>query len=581
VSRGRNKTQAITPVHRFYFAPVSLTIAVIAVLVCAVCLYLPALNGYFVFDDLSLPFSTGTRDAPFAAWISGVRPVLMVSYWLNYRLFGPQPFGYHLVNLAIHFANALLVFLVLFKLLSNAGWLPKKTAIASLSGALVFLIHPIQTESVSYVAGRSETLAALFVLLAYVAFLYRKHERISWREALLTLALFGAALATKENAISLAGVLILTDLFWPTAFSLAGLRRNWRLYALMAPGAILALAAVLRMLAKPGTAGFAVPDFKWYQYGFTEARAIFTYIRLAVLPFGQSLDHDYAPSHTIVEHGAVFFILLLAALVTISIFWRRRYPLACFGFLIFLTCLAPTSSIVPLTDPLVERRMYLALIGMILIGCEASSRLRVSLRTGAWVIALAALIFTKLCYDRNQLWGDPDRLLAAAAQGDLYNARPLVNYAHALIHEHRCDLAPAYLERAERRWPNNAYVNAAWGRALACLGQYEAAIQRLQTAARIQPSSEIYEWMGVTHTEMGLLDLAGEELKKALELNSKSQSAHRALGLWYEKVNDLRAAEQEYRAVLSLDPNDPIANGRLVLLFRREAANKGSQKPSL
>jgi hypothetical protein len=333
-------------------------------------LYSPALGGKFVFDDLSLPFLKIGRDGPLARYLSGVRPVLMFSYWLNYRLWGPDPFSYHFFNVVIHFLNAGLVFLVLRRLLAKAQWPPQRTLIASFVGALIFAIHPLQTESVSYVGGRSESLVTLFLLLAYAAFLYRRRESITWLESLLVLILFGLAVKTKENAVSLAGILVLTGLFWPEPFSLRGLKSNWRLYCLMAPGALAAVAAAFRVLAAAPTAGFPVVTFKWYQYAFTEARALFTYMRMAVLPVGQSIDQDYPTSHTVMEHGAIYCIILLALLVGAAIVWRRRYPLFCFGLLMFLIWLAPTSSIVPIDDPLVERRMHLPLVGLILMGSE-------------------------------------------------------------------------------------------------------------------------------------------------------------------------------------------------------------------
>ena len=80
-------------------------------------------------------------------------------------------------------------------------------------------------------------------------------------------------------------------------------------------------------------------------------------IGLALLPLGQSLDQDYPTSHTITEHGALLYLILLVSLIMLSIVWRRRYPLFCFGLLMFLIWLAPTSSIVPIDDALVERRM--------------------------------------------------------------------------------------------------------------------------------------------------------------------------------------------------------------------------------
>ena len=360
----------------------------VASLLIALLLYFPALTGDFTFDDLSLPLVANPGVHPLANWTSGPRPVLILSYRLNGMLLGDRPASYHLVNLLIHVLNTCLVFLILERLLRKAGSTEREGRFSACVGALVFLIHPLQTESVSYIAGRSESLAALFVLLAYAVYLYDSRA-VSWGRALAVIGLFGVAVKTKENSISLAGVLLLTDVMWPKPLSLEGLRRNWRLYAIMLPGAGLAALMVFAMLARAGTAGFSVAKYKWYQYAFTEARAIFAYIRLAVAPIGQSLDHDFATSYSITDHGAVFYIAMLVTLVAAAILFRRRYPLACFGFLMFLTWLAPTSSIVPVDDALVERRMYLPLMGLILIGCEATRRWRLSrLALCGWVAAI-------------------------------------------------------------------------------------------------------------------------------------------------------------------------------------------------
>jgi tetratricopeptide (TPR) repeat protein len=494
----------------------------------------------------------------------------MFSYWLNYHFWGAEPFSYHFVNLVIHGCNSALVFLILLRLLTQAGWAQRRTLVASIIGTLVFSIHPLQTESVSYIAGRSESLASLFLLLAYAAFLYRRHAAISWMEAFVVLLLFGLAVKTKENAVSLAGILILTDLYWPKPFSLFQLRRNWRLYALMVPGVLVAAAAIFRLLATAGTAGFSVTTFKWYQYAFTEVRALFTYVRLSVLPFGQSLDQDYPTSHTITEHGALGYLLLLIALVALAYIWRRRYPLFCFGLLMFLIWLAPTSSIVPIDDALVERRMYLPLLGLILVGCEFGSRLRLSYAAGALTVVVIGLAFGKLSYDRNQLWGEPDRLLEAAAAEVVHNPRPLLNFTEILLRQGRCDLAPAYLDRAERTLPNNYYVNAAWGRTLACLGQFDQALERLQIAARLQPCAQVYEWMGLVYGQMGLQDRAGVALRKAVELGPESESAHGSLALWYEKSNRFEEAEREYRTALALDRSDSWAQLGLLRVHARK-----------
>ena len=386
---------------------------------------------------------------------------------MNAILLGDTPLSYHAVNLLIHSVNTGLVLLVLTRLLVFAGWKGTKLWFAACAGSLIFLIHPLQTESVSYIAGRSESLASLFLLAAYAIFLYRPGEAISWRRAFAVLMVFGLAVKTKENAVSLAGILLLTDVMWPEAFSLAGVRKNWRLYALMLPGGILAAITIFRMLATAPTAGFAVTTIKWYQYAFTEARALFTYLRLAVFPVGQSLDHDFATSRTITQHGTLLCIALLLGLLVLAVRWRRRYPLAVFGFLMFLVWLAPTSTIVPVTDAVVERRMYLPLLGLILVGCDTAGRLRLSRPIAVGILTAMGLMFGGLCYSRNQLWRNPELLIALDAKDARRNPRPLINLSELLIKHNRCDLAVPYLERAERMLPRNYFVNASWGRALA------------------------------------------------------------------------------------------------------------------
>jgi Tfp pilus assembly protein PilF len=135
----------------------------------------------------------------------------------------------------------------------------------------------------------------------------------------------------------------------------------------------------------------------------------------------------------------------------------------------------------------------------------------------------------------------------------------LLNFTETLIQQNRCELAPAYLKRAERRLPNNYYVNAAWGRTLACMGQFDEAIERLQAAAKLQPCSQIYEWLGLVYAQTGRPEDAGQALKKAVELDPQSETAHGSLALWYEKTNNLNAAEDEYRRALALDRSDPWA----------------------
>jgi len=378
----------------------------------------------------------------------------------------------------------------------------------------------------------------------------------------------------EENAVSLAGILLLTDLMWPKAFSLEGPRKNWRLYVLMLPGVLVAAVAIFRMLATAGTAGFSVGSFKWYEYAFTEARAMFAYIRLAILPIGQSLDHDFATSHTIFERGAVVYMAVLFGLVAAAVRWRHKFPLACFGFLMFLVWLAPTSSVVPIDDALVERRMYLAMIGLILIACEAVRHWQLRAPAVTGLVTVTVLVFGAFCYERNKLWGKPETLVALAAAEARHNPRPMLNFADFLIQHDRCDQAVPYLARAERILPNSYFVKASWGRTLACLGRPQQALLVLQQAAAIRPCSQVYEWIGLVYGGMGKLTEARDAIRKSVEMDPQSAEAHSALALWYESVHDLESAEVEYRRSLELDPEAATIRANLQRVARLK--NKSS-----
>ena len=525
-------------------------------LLVALIVFGPALNGQFVFDDLSLPIRGAQRYLPLHNWLSGMRPVLMLSYWMNQRLFGDAPLGYHFVNLLIHCANSTLVFLIITRILGLAGWVRSRQTTFAVCGAVAFLIHPIQTESVSYISGRSESLAALFMLVGYFWFLQRFERGLSWKDSAIVVILLAVGVGTKENAVSLAGLILLTDVFWPKPFATEGLRRSRRLYMLLAPMALALVVAVLRMLATAPTAGFSAATSRWYQYAFTQMRVIPTYVRLALLPVGQSLDHDFPFSRTAVEYGALFYGLLGLAVVAVLIRQRRQFPVACFGVLMFLVLLAPTSSIIPIDDPLVERRMYLPLVGLILVACDLASRISWPRAQWGYVLAGLALFFGGLSFARNQLWGQPDKLLMQAAQEASTNPRPLLNLTEVLIKNDRCDLAIPYLQRATRILGENYYVEVGWGRTLACLNHDSEALERLTLAARLQPTASVFEWLGLLYAKMGRSGEAGTSLQKAVALDPYRESAHGSLALWYESTHNLSGAEKEYRIASTMDPSD-------------------------
>ena len=178
-------------------------------------------------------------------WIGPVRPLLMFSYWINTQISLQDTSSYHLFNILIHALTGILVFLVIRRLMEWAGAGESSRTPLAVFGALLFLLHPLQTESVAYISGRSESLCGMFGCASLAAFLYRRSAAISWAGVAAVVLLFGAAVLTKEQAVVLPVVFVLTDIWWNPDSPLRSVRANWKLYVVLAAGAAARRGALL------------------------------------------------------------------------------------------------------------------------------------------------------------------------------------------------------------------------------------------------------------------------------------------------------------------------------------------------
>ncbi|MBI2680833.1 MAG: tetratricopeptide repeat protein [Candidatus Solibacter usitatus] len=522
--------------------------------------YQPALYGPFVFDDNFLPF----RNPRFAThelrpWLIGVRPLLMFSYWVNFELSGGETFSYHALNVLLHAANAALIFLIVRKILAWAGVETERLDIlAGFAGGL-FLIHPVQVESVAYIASRSEDLSGLFFFGAYAAFLYRRSTAISWARAAAVLLLFGAAAGTKEHTATLPALLVLTDYFWNPGFSLAGIKRNWRLYAPMVVAGALAGLFVMRTLRGATSAGFSVKQFTWYEYFFTQCRAIWVYVRLFLLPVGQSADYDFAISHTLLEHGAWLGLVAIVAGAGAAFYFRRRYPLAAFGFLIFLLLLAPTSSFIPIKDPVAERRLYLPIIGLLFIMLEFLRRWKPARTTALVALGSVLLAAAAGTYRRSSVWGSAITLWEDTVEKSPRNARAHFQLAHAYFLERACDKAAAHYAIAAQNQKPRQDLLVDWALAYDCLNQPEEALTRLRQAAALRPSAHVYSQIGMVYGKQGKNAEALEALDTAITLNPRYGMSYIYRGGVHLALKDPAAAAADFKRALAIDPANQSA----------------------
>jgi tetratricopeptide (TPR) repeat protein len=534
--------------------------------------YGPTLHTPFLFDDVGQQFALSSASDPLAKWIGPVRPVLMFSYWVNTRISLEDTSSFHVFNVLIHALAGIFIFLVIRRLLEWAGAEQRSRAPWAAFGALLFLLHPFQAESVAYISGRSDALCGMFGCASFAAFLYRRSSAISWAGVLPVVLLFGAAVLTKEQAVVLPALFVLTDLWWNPDSPLRAVRANWKLYAVLALGAAGVVALFWNLILGFGTggsAGFSMKDVTWYQYLFTEFRAVFAYLFNFLLPVNLSVDWDFPFSHTILEHGAIFGLAALLALAAAAWRYRRTFPLAGYGYFVFLVLLSPTSSVLPIKDPIADRRMYLPMLGLILIAIDLLRRLKVErkvLAMGAAALLVAAALAT---HARAEVWSSPITLWQDTARQSPNKFRAHFHLAYAYQEEGRNDLAVAEFQKTAELSPPTADLLLDWGLAYDGLNQPEKALEKFRQAAAVQPSAHVYTQIGYIYAKRSAWREAMEAFDTAQKLDANFAYTYMYKGQVHLATNEPAAAAAEFQHALKLDSSLGPARQGLAMAQQR------------
>jgi len=540
--------------------------------------YWPSMSGPFLFDDNFLPFAVSNISTrPLSAFLHGQRPLLMATYWLSARLSPEDTWWFHFLNVLIHCVTAGLVFFIVRRLLAwaNAGE-SRRGLLAGLAAAL-FLLHPAQTEAVSYVAGRSDALSVMMAFAAFTVFLYRGQSAASWKTAAAVLLLFGAALASKEDTIALPALLLLTDFWWSPGSRWEGIRRNWRIYGPMALGSLAGVAYAWKLITHATTAGFGLKEFTWYQYFFTQWRAIPVYLGIFLWPANLTLDWDFPISHTVLEHGAIFWLAILLALAAAAWRLRRKYPLASYGFLVFLILLAPTSSILPIRDPIAERRLYFAMLGLLLIVVDVLARIKVDrqmLAAGGLALVLLAALVTRA---RAEVWSDELSLWQDTARKSPRAWRPHFQLGFAYFKAQRYEEAREEFEKTAELHPADPDLLLDWGLAYDNLNQLQPALEKLQQSAALHPTAHVFSQIGMVYGKLEKWPEALTALSTAEKLDPNFPETYVYRAKVYIKTNDWANALQDDRRALGLDPNNSNARHDLQVVVNQLRANSAGK----
>jgi tetratricopeptide (TPR) repeat protein len=531
--------------------------AALAALFVVIEVYGPALNGAFVLDDRVLPFmDPHAAQATFREWVTGLRPLLYFSYWLNFQSSLTDPYAYHLTNVFLHFLCSVVITLITGRLLELSGTTGRARGVLSAIAGGLFLLHPLQTESVAYVASRSEVLSVLLYFSAFAVFLYRT-ESMTILRSIAIVVLFAAAISTKEHTLTLGALLLLSDYYW----GLGGIRRNGLLYGMLAVAGAAGALVVWRLLQGALTAGFHVPGLTPATYFFTQGRVIWTYIRMFFLPFGQNVDPDVAVSRSLLDHGAIIGLAALVALVAAAWIYRKRWPLAAFGIFMFVLLLAPTSSFIPISDVQAERRLYLPFLGLVLVCLEFLRRLKISQAT--WIGAAILVVCSVLTYQRSAVWGSPVTLWQDAAAKSPQKWRPRFQLAYAYYESNNCQQAADNFEIAARMEPPGFNLLVDWGLSLDCAGKPQDALMKLQQAAMLERSAHVQSQIGMVYAKQNKFQEALAALAQAEQIDPNFEMTYVYRGAIYESGGDKAAAAAQYRRALALNPLNPAARDSL------------------
>jgi len=491
------------------------------------------------------------------------RPLVMGSYALNYQLSGPNPFGFHLVDMGIQIANAGLAMLLVHELLLLKG--EKDPFPAAFFAAAIWAVHPLGTESVTYITGRSEQLLGFFVL--YGAWLWtrwlRKGGALLYWGAWMTVVAAGLC---KESAVILPVFFFLID--WLLQPPLQKGKRRLLAYS---PGVLLLLCVFALRFHLEGTLGHPNPQRDMATQWLTQGQVLLEYLQLAVLPLNQSVFHDFPEASFGLKPLLAWGFLLVLCVFS----WRKRHtnPMAVLGFFFFLLAMTPTV-LIPLKETMAEHRTYIGLLGLCWMAGIGLCAFRDSLRNKIGTVLVLSLLGATFL--RNGTWKTEVGLWGDAAAKAPHSPEAQYGYGEAQLYA----LGNMSLTEAERKAlnPVDAYKKAveldgeylaAWnklGIAHAKQNEIMPAIGAWQALLSIDPKHcKAHTNLGKTFVQMDQQLEGLRELKSAVSYCPNHATPHYFLGLLYQdRLDDPDKAIFHFQRLLGLEPDFGCPFGKQV-----------------
>ena len=550
----------------------------------------------------------------------GARPLFIASLIVDQALWNGEPGGYHLSNLFLHVMNVLLVYflcLFIFPL--------KRIAFIA---ALLFAVHPVQTEAVNSPSFRTDLLAGLFMFAGLLAFL-RARQAGTWGKALLSAAsvvFYGLGLLSKEMAITLPVLVLLAEFYCPANHAAAprASLRGRRVWLASLVGAY-ALVAVLYLGFRAPRSGYhaistasqsgptaaqrlertdlrstknftpSLPSWKGiYQDPWSRAwtmTGVFAeYFRLLAVPVRLQADRAPRVLTTWRSWNVLLALSVLVLLGCLAFRLRTSDPPTAFGLAWCFVALAPVSGIIPIYNPMAERYLYIVSVGACWVLASLISRLgsrigREGMPQAVWQGALAALVLVPygwLTYSRTGDWKNDAALFGTSRDVLVNGAR--VHYNRGYLKQQQGLLTEALAEYRRALAINPEYVEALVNIAglLEGQGKTNEALAHYYRAVALKPKSAIpYFSLARLQQEQGNLTAALASYEKTLEIDYEYAPAHQNLAAILSGQNRMREAAEHLKTAARLEPDAKLAYANLGKLYESMGRFRDAKKTLL
>lgn len=554
------------------YAPIGI-IAILSLLV-----YSNSFLAPFTLDDFgSIANNYAIRNPldPAAIWkFYSNRFILYYTLSINYFIHANFVVGYHITNLGIHIFNGYLVYSILLQLFGlnyfQRSFPGRYKKLLAVTCALLFVVHPVQVNAVTYMVQRTASLASCFYLLAILFFIkYRISDKKKYFALVLLFTV--TAMFTKENTITIPFMLMAVEIIFFTGDQKTSWLKRVVLFAMLLatvpiiPGTNLVLHGYSQ--SDPGVSFKASTSMDRLDYFYTQMNVLMVYIKLLFFPYWLNFDYsdDFPISHTIWENNSHIYAFCLGIILLIGLFNIRKNKLVALGILWFFITISVESSLISIKDVYFEHRLYLPLAGFIL--CIAGIIFSKGLfKTGKFMIRKPLLVFmalslfwivqnSGLTLYRNYIFSDTIRLwsdVVAKAPGsdrahsvlggnylDSYEAKPVENKEHLLLAEQE-------LKKAIELNDYNDTAHCNLSKVYLLQEKYDLCIEEVRRTNNIRPSVYAYNNLGSAYKKMGKSEDAIQAFLSGYRLDGKATFILENLGDMYYEANDWTQARFYY-----------------------------------